>query len=319
VPPLFHYPKYDKASAERTPSCRRGLSALSPRRLHVIESRKATVSGVHTGEGGVPIERFRVGDALRFGWDVMAANLGYFVLVILIFSVASLVPSLLQRAFYDVDPLVVVFGIAGLVISTFIGMAYVRIGLKFCDGIPPEYSDVYASYPAFWRFLAGTLLYGLLVIAGLILLIVPGIYWAIKYYFVPYLILDRDMGPMESFARSGSMTYGEKWDLLVFWLAILGMNILGAILCLIGLFVTMPMSLVAVAYVYRRLLVTEGTQGQVAPQAPVPSEGHPPQAPTGAPPQGLTGGRVGPKPATTPDEQPPVPPPPSKQEQRPGD
>lgn len=200
--------------------------------------------------------RFSIGDAVRFGWDAMKNNLAFFVVIVLIAWVVEGVPSGLQSIFYDTWALVIVLSLISAVIGVFVHMAYVRISLLFAGGEVADYPDLYLSYPLFWKFLGGSILYGLIVLGGLILLIVPGIIFAVKYQFFAYLIIDQGAGPVESIKRSGEITMGAKWDVFVLDLAFLGINLLGFLACFVGLFATIPTTMVAMAYVYRRLLAT---------------------------------------------------------------
>lgn len=226
-------------------------------------------------------ERFTIEEALRFGWETMKNNLVFFVLALLIAWVAEGIPSGLQSIFYSYSycsaALIIpgtVFAIISLVIGVFVYMAFTRIGLRFTGGETAEYSDLYLSYPLFWKFLGGYILYGLIVLGGLILLIVPGIYWGIKYHFFAYFIIDEGVGPTEALKKSGEITYGVKWELLLLALAFLGINLLGLLACFVGLFVSVPITIVATAYVYRRLLATE-----VARPAQAPAPVGPPEQP----------------------------------------
>jgi len=45
-----------------------------------------------------------------------------------------------------------------------------------------------------------------MIVVGLISLIVPGIIWAIKYMFIPLLIVDKGMGVQETMTASDKMT-----------------------------------------------------------------------------------------------------------------
>ena len=106
----------------------------------------------------------------------------------------------------------------------------------------------------FFKYLIGSILYGLIVFAGTILLIIPGIIWGIQFCFYDYFIIDKGLGPIEALKRSSAITRGVKWDLFVFSLILLGINLLGALCLLIGLFATIPTTMVAIAFVYRKLL-----------------------------------------------------------------
>ncbi len=200
--------------------------------------------------------RFSIGDAVRFGWDVMKNNLMFFVVIVLIAWVVQGVPSGLQSVFYDSLALVIILCLISAVVGVFVQMACMRIGLLFAGGEVADYPDLYLSYSLFWKFLAASILYGLIVLGGLILLIVPGIIFAVKYQFFGYFIIDKGAGPAESIKRSGEITRGAKWDVFVLDLSFLGINLLGLLACFVGLFATIPTTLVAMAYVYRRLLAT---------------------------------------------------------------
>ena len=224
-------------------------------------------------------ERFTIGEALGVGWDTMKNNLVFFILALLIAWVAEGIPSGLQGLCYSCNSgglaiLGTILAIISFVVGVFVYMAFTRIGLRFTAGETADYADLYLSYPRFWKFLGGYILYGLIVLGGLILLIVPGIYWGIKYHFFAYFIIDEGVGPTEALRKSGEITYGVKWELLLLALAFLGINLLGILACFIGLFVTIPITIVATAYVYRKLLATK-----VARPAQTPAPGSPPEQP----------------------------------------
>ncbi|HEY5527477.1 MAG TPA: DUF975 family protein [Candidatus Anoxymicrobiaceae bacterium] len=217
---------------------------------------------------------FSIGDAVSFGWETMTKNVWFFVLVMLILWIASGIPSAAQSG-YGYLPgaaaatLGFIFALIGLVVAVFVNMAQVTIGLDFCDQKPADYGDLVSNYQKFWDVLIGSILYFLIVLAGLILLIIPGIYWAIRYHFFAYLIIDKDMKPVEAIKRSGQLTRGVWWHLFVLALAMFGITLIGVILCGVGLLFTTPIVLVSIAYVYRTLQAATPAAMPVQPP-PVP-------------------------------------------------
>ena len=141
-----------------------------------------------------------------------------------------------------------------MVISILVQIGSIKITLELYDGKPLNFSNLYSQSNLILRYLGASILYGLMVAVGLILLIIPGIYLAIKYQFFSFLIVDKNMGIMESFKKSEEMTQGVKMNLLLFSLALAGINILGALVFLVGLIVTIPTTVMATVYVYRKLL-----------------------------------------------------------------
>ncbi len=230
-------------------------------------------------------KKFSRGDAIHFGWEVTKDNLLFFVLILLITWAVQAIfqaPNMARVGHYIIYPF---FGLIGLVISIFIGMAYIRISLRFVSGQKADFSDLWASYPLFFKYLVGSILYGLIVLGGLILLIIPGIIWAIKYQFFGYLIIDKEMAPVAAIKRSGEITKDSKVNLFVLWLAFLGITILGALACVVGLFAAIPTVMVAHAWVYRKLDSQVADEMAVPPSPvpaamPAPPAGTPPMPPT---------------------------------------
>jgi uncharacterized membrane protein len=221
-------------------------------------------------------DRFSKKEAIKFGWEVMKNNFVFFLFFLIVAWVLSggisvignprLGPNHLFFPFF--------FGVLGWVVSIFISMAVIKIGLRLsaAPGETAEVSDVWSGYPFFLNYLVGSILYGLIVLAGFILLIVPGIIWGIKYSFFGYLIIDRGMGPVEALKRSGEITKGYKWDLFLLGLLFFGISLLGVLACIVGLFAAIPTIWVAHAYVYRRLEygAAQAQEAQVAQPAPLP-------------------------------------------------
>ena len=107
----------------------------------------------------------------------------------------------------------------------------------------------------------------------MILLIVPGIIWALKYSQVRFLILDGQMGIMEVFSKSARMTNGSKMELFILYILLGLLNFAGALLFGIGLLFTVPLTMIVVAFVYNLLLKTDITTPVSSPEqnATIPS------------------------------------------------
>lgn len=90
--------------------------------------------------------------------------------------------------------------------------------------------------------------------AGVILLVVPGIYLALKYQFTIQLIIDKNLGVMAAMKESARITNGNKMAILVFDLQCFGIVILGALAPGVGLLVALPTVELATIKVYRSLV-----------------------------------------------------------------
>ena len=74
-----------------------------------------------------------------------------------------------------------------------------------------------------------------------------------RIYFFMYLLVDRNLGPVESIKKSFEITYGNFWKLVGFNLVLLAVVFLGFLCCFIGIFAAIPICYAAQAHVYRKL------------------------------------------------------------------
>lgn len=185
----------------------------------------------------------------------MKSNFGFFLGIVLVSWVVVGIPSGLATVLQEYAPgFSALFRLISIVLSMIIQIAMIRIALKFVDKQTPEFNDLFTSFKGyFWRYIGASILFGLIVAGGMFLLIVPGIIWAIKFQYFGYLIVDQNLGVMDSLKKSSEITNGVKLPLLGFGILIALINYGGAVLLFIGLLVTIPITMIAYASVYRLL------------------------------------------------------------------
>ncbi len=193
-------------------------------------------------------------EAFDFGWEKMKKHFWFFVGLFII----SFVCSGIQNYFGDFDNrpqfLVnligfLIFWILGIVIQ----MGMIRIVLQIHDGTETGFDQLFTTWKYIINYSLGSLLYGLIVLAGLVLLIVPGIMWAIRFQLFAYFIIDKGAGPVEALKLSSKATEGARLDLFWFNLMAAWFILLGVLALFIGLFAAIPTILMASAYVFRKL------------------------------------------------------------------
>jgi uncharacterized membrane protein len=194
---------------------------------------------------------------VRFGWETFKKRPGFLVGVTLIIAVVSGFASSLGGDIEKAQGAALVFGLialfVGIVVQVFIKMGSIAIALKANDDIASAaLGDLWAP-EMFWQYFLASIAVGLMVVAGFILLIIPGVYIALRFMFVPYLVVDRRMKVGAALKESSRMTEGRKWQLLGLVLLLVLINIAGALLLLVGLLVTMPVTTIALAHAYRTL------------------------------------------------------------------
>ena len=200
-------------------------------------------------------KRFSIREAVEFGWHTTRANLGLFIL----FLAVSLLASTFFSGFADLFEkrlpfLSIIFNLGYVFLTIAINLVGIKIALKFCDNDQRPLIDAISFTPKlFLKFAAGYILYSLLVAAGLLLLIAPGVYFMLRYQYAVYFIADRDCEILEAFNKSSAITDGIKWDLLVFLILLWLINVAGFLCFIVGLLVSIPVTMLAAANVYRKL------------------------------------------------------------------
>ena len=210
-------------------------------------------------------KKFSKEAAIRFGWNRMKDNLGFFIVYLIIVFIIEAFFGFFASVFTDSLPsLSLIFNIGSWVVSIISSIFVIKIGLKLYENEKVgSYDFLSFSSSLFFKFLLGYVLYTLLVVIGFILLIVPGVYLAIKYQYVQYLIVDKNMDVIEAFKESGRMTNGHKWNLLLLLFLFVAIVILGGMALGIGLLVAVPIVIVAQAYVYKKLSSNMTTQSDI--------------------------------------------------------
>ncbi len=70
---------------------------------------------------------------------------------------------------------------------------------------------MFESVYYYWNAVLASLLVGVIIGFGIVLLIVPGIIFACKLAFTPYLVVDREMPVIDAIQESWRMTTGHAW------------------------------------------------------------------------------------------------------------
>lgn len=200
----------------------------------------------HTGP------RFDIGEAVSAGWQRFWPNILPMALFALIVWAVNGLFQLLQRDASAGGRFVL--SLISFVLGQLIAIGWIKIALDITDGRPIDAQAVIDKFKLVVPYLIAALLYALMVGFGLILLIVPGVIVAIVFAFYGFHIVDTgSTDPIGALRRSADITRGHRWQLFLFGLLLIGLNLLGILLLIVGVLITSGISLLAIAYVYRRL------------------------------------------------------------------
>jgi uncharacterized membrane protein len=187
-----------------------------------------------------------ISKSIKYGWESVKKDLWYFVGITLVVTLVSII--------FNSKGVPAFWVIIGYLVVTWLTVGYLKIALEYKQGHKLPFSDLFNQYKYFWRFLGASVLIGIIVVLGFIALIIPGIYFALKYQFVLNLIVDKDMGVLEAMQKSAKMTKGIKMPLLGFNIVCGGVLVLGFLALGVGILVAQPVICLADVYIYRKLL-----------------------------------------------------------------
>ncbi len=189
-------------------------------------------------------------------WLVYAVSL--FGLSMLLNLVEQLIGALFSRTTESPEVLmgiVIFFAVIGQVVlqfvTVFLQLGIIRVGLNLVSGKEFSIGMLFGEGPKALRAFGASILFGLAMSLGLLLLIAPGIYIACRYGQYMKGIVDRDLGVMESFSYSESITENNRTNLFVLGLLWLLTGIVGFLLCCVGLFFAMPLISLSGIVAYR--------------------------------------------------------------------
>ena len=128
-----------------------------------------------------------------------------------------------------------------ILISAPLAVGQYRFWLNISRRKNPQINDLFKGFNSYASALGANLLVGLIVVGGMLLLIIPGIYWALTYAMVNYIIAENpDIGGNESLVVSRKMMEGHKWKLFRFGLRSMAVFILCIFTLGIGLIWAFP-------------------------------------------------------------------------------
>ena len=193
---------------------------------------------------------FSIVAVLKEGWELTKNNIAFLVIYQIIWFIAAYI-FLGSEWKWTMAPLLVV----GWIILILGKMGLFNSVLLLTKGEKPSFDQFYQNWPHFISWVVASILVGLMFFIGLILFIVPGFYVLARFGLFPFFILDKHLGPIEAIRQASQATEGPRirWQLFLLFLTIIVLNLLGLFIFGVGLLITVPVTSLALAIVYRQL------------------------------------------------------------------
>lgn len=206
---------------------------------------------------------FSIESSIKFGWETFKKRPWFLIGAAAIILVVSSLSSSLSQNMHQNGLMSLIGFLLSLGISTLIDMGMTSLTLKAHDNVEAvKYEDLWYPKP-FWKYLGASILTGLIVACGFVLLIVPGIIFALMFFFVKFIVIERELMPVEALKESARITKGHKVSLLGLLLFAIVINVVGALCLFVGLLVSIPVTALSIAHAYRSLVGSSATTSTV--------------------------------------------------------
>ena len=223
----------------------------------------ATFDPSSSASGQLSWHNFDPGHALTTAWELFKPTAGILIAAYLIqlgFSFAISFASGISIAIAEQvignpnAPLVILIqlgtSLLNQLIQGWLTLGFMRISLAIARRQPATVGMLFSGAPYLLRYIGSSILFGIAVTIGLVLLIVPGVYLILTYWSYLYFIVDRDCGVMESFQLAGEYGSGNRMNFFVLALMSMGIMLLGLLACGVGILVAGPLVLLMISVAY---------------------------------------------------------------------
>lgn len=197
-----------------------------------------------------------VGECYSRGLDTLKKNFLELLLVTIVVGVFWTILWIAQEASegeHFISPIYGMFSIGYLILI----LNPIRFGglyayLKGTRSEKPSVKDIFVFQKRYVDVVLAALLCGVIVVVGLAFLIVPGIIFACKLAFVPYLVIDRKLDAVSAVKKSWNMTKGHAGTVFLIGLLAIPIALIGLVLLGVGVILSSMWITSAVTYLYYR-------------------------------------------------------------------
>ncbi|RLD93218.1 MAG: hypothetical protein DRJ29_09465 [Bacteroidetes bacterium] len=203
------------------------------------------------------------GKSYSVGWKVLMASFVELLVISIVYMILSGPIGMVQWKMESFEWYAVPLVLFGITYGIFVG-GPIQYGakwvfLKAVRGERIEVKDIFVVFQRnYWNAVIANIVVGIIVGLGMVMLIVPGIIFACRLAFVPYLVVDREMDVMDALRVSWDMTRGYGWQIFLMGLLAIPIVIVGLICLFVGVFVSVMWISAAIAVMYHAVALKDG-------------------------------------------------------------
>lgn len=197
-------------------------------------------------------------EAISYGWEHTKKNIRHLILLFLIGIAASGIASSFapeegvhNLAWFISDML-------SFFVAAIMAVVTTKVYLDISEGKNVNFNHFKITTRAKRRIIAkwilGYIAYTIIIMLWLVLLVIPGIYFAIRLSFWQYYLIDQHMSVKESLRKSRDVTKWHERQLVGVALLSFGIIILWALALIVWLLWAFPTVKIAHAKLYKKII-----------------------------------------------------------------
>lgn len=185
------------------------------------------------------------------------------IVVLVYFLVAAVINLIFSRLFpgkttvyegIEITSPSTVASIVDCFVTIFLGLGLTSYYMKIVRGEEVSIGDLFSKGNLLLKAFVTSILTGLVVFGGSLLLVIPGIILAFGYTMINYVYIDNpEIGIIEVMKKSREMMKGHKWEYFCLCFSFIGWFILGIFTCGLLYFWLLPYMGVAQANFYESI------------------------------------------------------------------
>lgn len=218
------------------------------------------------------MEKISISRCVSGAWDLTTKHWIMCIIVLVVGIVVSLVsqltaPTVVYNTTGNMTPeeaqrmlstvILNSFGastLIGYIVQYAIYAGLYKMALNGYNGLKVDTSAYKMPLATYVKFIAANIVYGILVVIGLFLCVIPGIVIGIGFMFVPLIILDEpETEFIAAFKKSWHMACDNLWVLFLLGIVATLINFVGLICCCVGVIFTVVMSIFMMVIAYYAL------------------------------------------------------------------
>jgi uncharacterized membrane protein len=192
----------------------------------------------------------------KFSLQQYKKYVSFVIGIMITYFVLAIVPQIYFFQYFLGDPSTKAQVISGIITVTqlFLSLGFIKIMIRLAHDQYVEVVDLFNNIRHFLSYFVGYFLYMVGIALGLFLLVLPGIFVAVRFMFYPYFILQQNHSAFTALQQSYYLTENMTLELFLFGVVVLTLNIVGALLFGIGIILTYPLTTMATAVVFQSLI-----------------------------------------------------------------